>query len=136
MPRGPDVGIRIAQSVSILAILGLIFLKPKPFWSDPGHVFAAALALVAWLLIFSPIFWEHYQAYLAPFWGWVVYEATRSRARAVVGTLAILLAVAPWALLMRHLHIPRPPEFLAVTLLWSAVLMLALGVTALVRRGA
>jgi len=97
-------------------------------------VFAAALALVCWLLVFSPIFWEHYHAYLAPFWGWLAYQATRSRSRAVLAVGAMALAFAPWSLVVKHLRLPRLPELVSVNLLWSAVIMLALALAVLASR--
>ena len=65
------------QIAVLLLILTLIFIRRQSYWQHPAHVFAAGLALISWLLIFSPIFWEHYQAYLAPFWGWLAYQAAR-----------------------------------------------------------
>ncbi len=136
MPQSLQIAFVAAQIAVLVAILSFIVVQKLEYWQVPAHVFAAGLALVSWLLIFSPIFWEHYVAYLAPFWGWLAFEATRSWLRAILAGLAIALTFAPWALVMRHLHIPRLPELLAVTLLWSAVLMLALAIATLVRRDA
>src|SRR5205814_7555025 len=126
MPRGVEIAFRIVQSCLLAVIVAMILLKPRRFWLEPPHVFAAALALVAWLIIFSPIFWEHYHAYLAPFWGWLFYEATRSRMKMILAILAIGLAYLPSTVLLHQLHRPQLPEPLASHLLWSAVIMLAL----------
>jgi hypothetical protein len=134
MPATVETGFRALQIVTIIGIVALILLKRQPFWREPSHVFAAALALVCWLLVFSPIFWEHYHAYLAPFWGWLAYQATRSRSRAVLAVGAMALAFAPWSLVVKHLRLPRLPELVSVNLLWSAVIMLALALAVLASR--
>src|SRR6185503_7468727 len=108
---------------SLLLILALVLLRPRKYWDTPHRVFAAAAALVAWLLLFSPIFWEHYHAYLAPLWGWVAFEATRSRAKMFVAIAVILLAMYP-----------RVPAPLLNHLMWSTVLLLGLALARLMER--
>ena len=122
LPHSWLLGFRAAEMISLLVILALVLLRPRPFWDLPHRVFAAAAALMAWLLLFSPIFWEHYHAYLAPFWGWLGYEATRSRARAITAGAIILLSLYP-----------RVPAPLLNHLMWSTVLMLGLAVERLAR---
>ena len=120
--------------VSIVTlILGLILLRRRSFWDIPHRVFAAAAALVAWLLLFSPIFWEHYHAYLVPFWGWLAYEATRSRVRAGLAILVVVMAYLPSSILVSQLHLPRLPEPLFSHLMWSTVLMFGMAVERLAR---
>ncbi len=125
-------GFHLLELVSLLVILGLVMLRPKRFWDRPDRVFAAATALVAWLLLFSPIFWEHYHAYLAPFWGWLAFEATRSRGRMIVAIVIVALAYMPTSILLSQLHLPSLPEPLFSHLMWSTVLMLLLAMYCLI----
>jgi len=127
------VAFRILEIGSLLVILGLILLRRRSFWDIPHRVFAAAAALVAWLLLFSPIFWEHYHAYLVPFWGWLAYEATRSRIRAGLAILVVVMAYLPSSILVSQLHLPRLPEPLFSHLMWSTVLMFGMAVERLAR---
>jgi hypothetical protein len=122
LPASWRVGFHALEFILLLTILGLVLLRPRRFWDMPHRVFAAAAALVAWLLLFSPIFWEHYHAYLAPFWGWLAYEATRSRPRAILATIIILLGL-----------FPRVPAPLLNHLMWSTVLMLGMAIERLAR---
>jgi hypothetical protein len=133
LPRPVVIGFRIAQFGTLLAILVLIALKPREHWNEPAHVFAAALALVSWLLVFSPICWEHYHAYLAPFWGWLLYEGTKSRLRMIVALLAIGLSYLPTSLLLHQIAGGRYrlPEPLFSHLLCAAVLMMAMSMYSL-----
>jgi hypothetical protein len=133
LPRAMEIVFRVAQLGSLLIIVGLIFIAGK---IDASRIMAGALALVSWLLIFSPIFWEHYHAYLAPFWGWLVYQGGKSKLRASLAGLAIVLAYVPSSLIAHQLHLPRLPEPIFSHLLWSAVIMLALAVMELRSRDA
>ena len=135
-PHAMDLAFAVVRAVSFAGVVGLVLARGPTYWRRAAHVFAGGAALVSWLLIFSPIFWEHYQAYLTPFWGWLAYEAARSRARAALALLAIGLAFAPWDLALRYLHLPTLPNGLAATLLWSAVLMHGLAIATLMRRPA
>lgn len=122
LPHSWVLAFSAMKFISLLIILGLILLRSHEFWNRPHRVFAAAAALVAWMLLFSPIFWEHYQAYLAPFWGWLAYEATRARWRAVVAAAVYLLA-----------YYPRVPVPIFNQLMWSTVLMLGIAVERLIQ---
>ena len=136
LPRPVAIGFRAAQFASLVIILGLIAVKPRTYWSVPPHVFAAALALVSWLLVFSPICWEHYHAYLAPFWGWLIYEGTRSRPRMIVALLAIAMSYLPTSLLLHQIAGGRYrlPEPLFSHLLCAAILMMGMSMYSLWRR--
>jgi len=133
MPRAMEIGFRLLQIASIILILSLVLLRRRAFWERADRVFAAAAALFAWLLIFSPIFWEHYHAYLAPFWGWLAFEATRSRVRAVLAALVLAMAYLPSSLLVQQLHLHRLPEPLFSHLLWSTVLLMFMAIDRLLR---
>jgi hypothetical protein len=128
LPMPVNVAFRIAQFATLLLMLGLIAAKPRDYWNVPAHVFAAALALVAWLLVFSPICWEHYHAYLAPFWGWLIFEGLKSRVRMVTAILAIGLSYLPTSLLLHQIAGGRYrlPEPLFSHLLCGAMLMMGM----------
>ena len=70
LPHAVEIAFRAAQIVALIALLILIFRQRRALSQNRAALFAASAAIVSWLLIFSPIFWEHYLAYLAPFWGW------------------------------------------------------------------
>jgi hypothetical protein len=86
--------LQCVQALFLAAILWAL-LRPRgiarqAYWSQPPRIFAAAAALLAWLLIFSPLCWEHYFMYLVPLWGWLCWEATLSRPRCI----AVILSLA------------------------------------------
>src|SRR5205814_9903829 len=101
--------------------ISLILPRPRRYWENPSNVFAAALALIVWMMIFSPIFWEHYHAYLTPFWGWLLYRAMRSRWAMAGAIIAIALAFLPASLIVSKLHLHQLPEPLQSHLLFSAI---------------
>lgn len=122
MPAELAMVLRCIEFACVALILVIIFAAPQRYWRRPANVFCAALALIAWLLVFSPITWEHYFAYLAPFWGWMVYQAGRSKLRAIVTIAAIALSYVPITLI----HGIRLPEPLFSHLFWSMLLTLVL----------
>lgn len=129
MPAEIGWAFDLAKWVSLAVILWGVFTTPRRYWLSASGVIGAALALVAWMLVFSPICWEHYFAYLAPFWGWLAYQATRSRARLVGGALAIAMAWLPTALI-RSFRLPEP---LFSHLCWSMCLMMCMAMWVMYR---
>lgn len=104
-------GFRFLQLI-VAALILWLFILPRPggwrrYWLSPIHIFAGATALVSWLLIFSPLCWEHYFVYLCPFWGWMIWEATLSKARFIAIFAAILMHWFPLPVLL-WLHVPEP----------------------------
>ena len=113
-------------NVARLAVLGGVLLLlvrvPRGGQTAPGAVgafktpavlFAGAGALVGWMLLFGPIFWEHYTAYLAPLWGWLAWEvvASASVARRITAGASVALGLVPVTILLRqtlHLTLPTP----------------------------
>lgn len=131
LPAGMAVAVTILQCIVLAWLLVVILRRKVEFWRNPAHVLAAAAALLCWMLIFSPIFWDHYHAYLMPLWGWLAWEATQSRRRAIVAIAAIALAWCPVAA-----KLPRLPEPLLSHMLISAVLIFSLAVVRLANRPA
>src|SRR5262249_4546010 len=90
------IGYRGAQIVTLGLILFMIFrLRPEQ-WKAAPNIVAASAALLAWMLIFSPLLWEHYVAYLMPLWGWLLREARQSRRFLLsIVTLGLLYVIVP-----------------------------------------
>jgi hypothetical protein len=131
LPHGLEILFQCLRLMTLASILALLVLRRSQIRARPEYTIAAALALIAWLLTFSPIFWEHYHAYLGPFWGWLLANSLRSRLRAIGGALSICLALVPWSIVATHLHWRQLPEPLFSHLLWSAVMMGLLAVWAI-----
>lgn len=120
LPGNLALMLKVMRIGAFLAVLGLLIHRARKGWTTES-ILAGALALIAWMLIFSPMFWEHYHAYLIPFWGYLIWEATRSRTKLVLVVLAIAMAWVPTPIIGPIYR--RLPEPVASHLLWSAVLM-------------
>jgi hypothetical protein len=127
-PLPPHVvtAIKIAQFIVLLVILSLL-VRPWRFWDGSSRAAAtaaaASAALIAWLLIFSPVAWQFYHCMLMPLWGWLIWEAVRGRTMvtiAVVAALLLTLFPSPSDLWGRF------PEPIASRQLFSATIILAL----------
>jgi hypothetical protein len=116
-------GVRAAQVALALVIVALM-VRRRGQWTA-AQASAGAAALVGWVLIFSPVYWDHYLVYLCPFWGWLAWEATRSRWRALIAAVVIGKAWVPDVLAdrFRWLQGPHDSATLGVTVL---VVLLAL----------
>jgi hypothetical protein len=123
------LGLLAIAAMAIASVLWLMLRRPIAYWRNSANVFAAAMAMLTLLLMFSPIFWEHYPVYLCPLWGWLIWEGRRCPGRAVVGWLAIALTYVPFTAWM-DLTEPYNTHILP-----SAVLMCGLGVWKLCERG-
>jgi hypothetical protein len=131
LPPSLILPLRAAEVATLAAILYAVFRRRDRLRYAP-QLFAAALALVAWLLIFSPLCWEHYFIYLCPFWGWLCWEATLSPFRRVAAVAAIASHWLPLPMLT-WLHVPEP---LNSYMLLGLLLMLALALLRLYERAA
>jgi len=135
LPRALGVGFQLLRLGTLSLIVWLLFRR-RPvswpmYWKEPAHVFAASVALLSWLLIFTPLCWEHYFMYLCPFWGWLLWEGTRSRGRMIASVIAIALHWFPLPTL-RWLTLREP---LNSYMLMGSVLMLAIAVLRLGESG-
>jgi hypothetical protein len=131
-PVQPHVAmaIKLAQLIVLVAIFALLW-RPKEYWDKRERIAAASAALMAWMLIFSPVAWQFYHVMLTPLWGWLIFEAVRGRAMmriAVAGALLLTLVPTPSELWGRF------PEPIASRQLFSAMIVLALGLYRLGRR--
>ena len=127
LPHWISMLVRLASLLVLGLLLGLIFTRPQSHWLEPVRVFAAAAALLTWLLIFSPLSWEKYHTYLCPLWGWLLWESFESRRRAI--TVGVVLA-SVWAppILITKLDLPEPFTF---HMLAASMLMMGLAVARL-----
>ena len=130
LPAGIQYVFRTMEGVSLAGLLWLIFRQPYASWRQPSRVFAASAALIGWMLIFSPICWEHYFSYLCPFWGWLIWEASQGPWRRIAGLAAVAaqwvpLPVNPWV---------SVPEPINSYMLWGLVVMCAMAVARLASR--
>jgi hypothetical protein len=125
--------LRTVQWALLALILWLIWRRRGAFGAT--EIVAGCLALMAWLLVFSPIFWEHYQAYLAPFWGWLIVQGIRGGWKRWAAALSIGLSYAPWTLVAGQLFGATLPEVVGASLLWSTLIMLLLALITLSNRG-
>jgi len=116
LPGSVKVVLNGLQVIWLLVILALMIRRKK--WDAPA-VFAGAVAMIGWMLVFSPIYWEHYAVYLCPFWGWLVFEGGRSRSHAVRAVIGIALLWMPLAVVPGV----RLPEPIGSHLLWGTILI-------------
>src|SRR5690606_24395940 len=103
---------------------------PRTAWESPAVVFAGCAALLAWMHIFSPIFWNHYYPYLFPLWGWLAWEGLRSLRVGLAAALAFALAWVPIAITGIGEALPEPVR---THMLWSAVIVLGIALWRLTR---
>ena len=121
----------VAQFVA-LAVIGVLLLRVRrERWLEPGTIFAAGLTLIVWLLVFGPIFWEHYPVYFIPFVGWLIWESMQSRGRkfAVIAGAALLFTPAVIIAEKRAM-----PGFIYSHMLWGTLLLAAVAVGRLVNQ--
>jgi len=112
------VTMRAAQLATLALLLWLIWRIRERLGQHPPLVFAAAAGMICWLLIFGPLYWEHYPVYLCPLWGWLAWEARLSMTRLVLVIAAIALAWVPVPAIP-GMHLPEPvnSHILASTLI-------------------
>jgi len=117
----------VIRIVTLLPLLAIVVLRRKPFWTNSANVLAASAALMLWMLIFSPIYWEHYLSYVGVFFGWLIWEASRDRLRRIIVIATVPLLYVPWFVIPSirpHLFEPVGSHMLWGTLLmWTPALM-------------
>jgi hypothetical protein len=131
LPDNVALGLKIVRGATLLFLLSLLVFRARKGWSKETMI-AGSLALISWMLIFSPMFWEHYHAYLMPFWGYLIWEASRSRVKLMFVILAIAMAYIPTPII-GPIH-RRLPEPFASHLLWSAAVMWAISLARLIQK--
>lgn len=83
----------IAMVVSFGSIvMGLSLCRRQ---ADANTVFAGALGLIGWFLVFAPTTQNHYLVYLYPLWGYLIAEAIGSRIGLVAAVAVIGFSFLP-----------------------------------------
>lgn len=95
LPEKIALALNVARLLTLLAILGVLFTQKQATWSKPANVLAGAALLMSWLLIFSPIAWEHWPIFLCPVWGWVLWEARKPGVKRALAVTSLLLMYFP-----------------------------------------
>jgi hypothetical protein len=131
LPSSASVSLRIAQVALLLVILIALIARKGELWRIPANACAACVTLLCWLLIFSPILWEHYFAYLAPFYGWLIAEAIRTKWLRPVVAIALILSWFPQKILGAR-NVPEPINSF---LLWAVMLVLIVALRRLIKPG-
>ena len=127
LPPRWSVPMRAAQVAVVVLLLWLIWRRRDQLPRHPPLVCAAAAALICWLLIFGPLYWEHYPVYLCPLWGWLAWEARLSIARMVFVAAAIAMAWVP----VPAIQSIRLPEPINSHILASTLIVLGLAIVRL-----
>jgi hypothetical protein len=127
LPAALLVPYRAIQWATLIVIVWLIYRRRTALRLEPPVLFAAGAALVAWLLIFGPLFWEHYPVYLCPMWGWLAWEAAQRRWKLAAAAVAIAFAWVPLPAL-QWLTMPEP---INSHILISTILILVIGLARL-----
>jgi hypothetical protein len=109
----PMEGLLRALCLGVLAVIVVLLSRlRRDAWSSPSCVCAGCAAMICWLLVFSPVFWPHYLAYIIPLWGWLAWEARQPRWRIPIG-VAIALTWITFPAQMAQL-VPRSVESVAM----------------------
>jgi hypothetical protein len=128
LPMGIARGVQITGILAFLALCLLIVRRlGRKAPAMAVDVFAAAAALIGWMLIFNPLVWNKYHLLLCPFWGWLVWEARQSKWRLALAIFAIAMVWGTW-----HMMWDLPEPFNS-HMLWGAMAMVAIAVVRLAR---
>ena len=117
-------GTLVIRSVGFAVLLWLVWAIHRRSKADPDEtrwLLPASCALISWFIVFSPIAWEHYQLYLCPFWGWLIYEAEKPT-RWRIPILAALASSASSLAVVPGIQLPEP---LLSHMLWSSIFFLS-----------
>jgi hypothetical protein len=119
---GLSAAAAFAACAALLGIMVLLFrIRPSTYDANPVLILAGAAALIAWLLIFSPLVWNKYFVFLCPLWGWLGWEATQGRRRLILTVAIIACIYGPW-----HMLGSEWSEPLNSHMLWGTMLVLVL----------
>jgi len=121
--------VRIAIGLMILA---MIWRKRQAIRASAAVACGAMMALIGWMLLFSPMCWDHYVVYLFPLVGWLIWEAGQSRAALAVVAISMGLVWLPYTGIAQH--VVREP--LASHVMWGIIGMWAIGLKRLARGAA
>ena len=110
MPERIAALLAAARFSSLMVILTLLAAAPRAKLKAPSVLLAGAGLLLGWLLIFSPIAWEHWPIFICPLWGWLLWEMRRAG-------FPKLLAASSFVLMYFPAGILQVPGFAAYSIL-------------------
>jgi hypothetical protein len=84
---------------ALTAVAFALFRLKKPERQTPVNLMAACALLISWLLVFSPIAWEHWAIFLCPVWGWMLWEAMQPGWRRITAIASLALMYFPAGIL-------------------------------------
>lgn len=126
---------RAVSAIHVLlwvVVIGLMWRHRKCDWRRPELACAAFAAPTCLMLTFAPVMWEHYLMYLLPLFGWVWWEASRSRFRHLLRVVVVVGLFPAWGALPALTWF-RPVEPFGTSLLLSVVLIFCVAVVRLWR---
>lgn len=136
LPAHVTWALRGAMAGVLLCLLVPMLRLTDAHWRRPANVFAAAAALIAWVMAFGPVAWEHWPIFLVPSFGWLAWEARRSWPGRVFAPLAVLLMCAPLSIFTNPGFFQKPwvvPEPWNSSQLAGVLLTMLIGFVRLIR---
>ncbi len=122
-----EVGVRVVRWGALLGVLAVIWLRRRTIRGSAEQIAIAAAGLLAWMAIFSPIFWYHYAPYMLITFGWLWLLIARGGLMRW-GAVAVL-ALYFWPICAEpSLAAPEPLNSL---MLWANLLLLLMAMIAL-----
>jgi len=130
VPRAASDIVRTGELVLILLGATGLLRSLGGLSKDAAKLFAASLAMIGGVLIFSPQTWGHYLVYLLPFWGYLVWESQQSLCSRwiVVGALPFLWAPPAAIRSIDAFERIRLPAVAEVYDLWALLLVTSLAI--------
>lgn len=120
--------LRVAQLIIAAIMVWLTVRSRAKIASSAVLIAAACAAWIAWLILFSPIFWDHYLPYIYPFIGWAIWEARRDRVR-----LIVVIAIIAMTMFPTPFSVFKFPEPVNSHQMFALMLMLGLAIARLRR---
>jgi hypothetical protein len=111
LPTSAQNALAIAQCLVLATILVGIFAR---LWNDdsphrPAELAASVAAMTAWLLLFSPVSWDHYYVYTCGLWGWLIFEAGQTGFRRIlIICIALVWPIDTAGMAGLHGNLPWP----------------------------
>ena len=118
----------VARIFSFSLIIALLSEIPDQERHNPINLCAATGLLISWLLIFSPIAWEHWPIFLCPIWGWLIWEMRNPGLPRIIALSSIILMSLPAGIIhvkgIMTYQIYPPEPFNSTQLIGSSLVMI------------
>jgi hypothetical protein len=131
LPPAAILVLKIIQWGLLAVIIVAMFRKPMRYWHQAANVGAGAAALIAWILLFAPICWDHYVMMLMPMWGWLALRAMRSRWSLLLVAIAVALCYVP---MPEPMYFDYRLSFFPFNMCWGVLLTLLIATWTIVRK--